>query len=66
VHQVELQAEQDRAADLRVAPDEVLGVRPERRAVLVVPALLGDARESDVLMPEACGDVDGVELRRRG
>src|SRR5919198_1846744 len=36
------EAEQDRAVDLRVAADEVLRVRPERLAVLVVPALGGD------------------------
>ena len=36
------QAEEDPGVDLGVAADEVLGVRSERDAVLVVPALGGD------------------------
>jgi hypothetical protein len=36
------EAQQGPAVDLGVAADEVLGVRAERDAVLVVPALGGD------------------------
>src|SRR4051812_12358092 len=49
------QAEQDRRVDLGVAADEVLGVRAERHAVLVVPALGRD-------IPLAGEDLLGVPV----
>ena len=48
-------AEQDAAVDLGVAADEVLGVRAERDAVLVIPALGGD-------VPLAAEDLLGVPV----
>src|SRR3954453_16691119 len=54
------EAQQRPAVDLGVAADEVLGVRAERHAVLVVPALAGDVS----LAPEDLLGVPVLELTR--